>query len=147
MLLKCFASIKSEKVIANKKRKNIKNRVYDKTSFFRLESRTTKAERKNEHLEAQSTRDNWKFFGIEDQENETWEPLDDKVREYMRKELNLDDRKIKTERAHQLPSRSSPRPIFVKISFYKDRKAVFSDIQRETQGRQQRGYEWRTNGQ
>ena len=95
-----------------------------KTSFFRLESRTTEAERKHEHLEAMSRRDNLKFFGIEDQEKETWEQSEDKVREYMRKELNLDDSEIKIERAHRLPNKSSPRPIIVKFSFYKDRETV-----------------------
>ena len=38
-----------------------------------LETRVKEAERKNENLEAQSQRDNLKFYGIEDDRKETWE--------------------------------------------------------------------------
>lgn len=95
-----------------------------KTSFSKLEVRTTEAEKKNENLEAQSRRDNLKFFGFQDDGTETWEQSEDKVRDYIRTELNINDSDMKIERAHRLPSKNSPRPIIVKFSFYKDRDSV-----------------------
>ena len=95
-----------------------------KTAFSKLEVRTTEAEKKNENLEAQSRRDNLKFFGFQDDDKETWEQSEDKVREYIRTELNINDSDIKIERAHRLPSKNSPRPIIVKFSFYKDKDNV-----------------------
>ena len=56
------------------------------------------------------------------------------MREYMRKELNLNDRGIKTERAHRLPNKSSPRPIIVKFSFYKDRETVLRAYRQKRKG-------------
>ena len=95
-----------------------------KTSFAKLEVRTAEAEKKSENLEAQSRRDNLKFFGFEDDGTETWEQSENKVRGYIRNELHIDDTDIKIERAHRLPSRNSPKPIIVKFSFFKDKDSV-----------------------
>ena len=95
-----------------------------KTSFAKLEVRTAEAEKKSEYLEAQSRRDNLKFFGFEDDGTETWEQSENKVRGYIRNELHIDDTDIKIERAHRLPSRNSPKPIIVKFSFFKDKDSV-----------------------
>ena len=54
-----------------------------KTAFSKLEVRTAEAEKKSENLEAQLRRDNLKFFGFQDDDKETWEQSEDKVREYI----------------------------------------------------------------
>ena len=92
-----------------------------KTAFSKLEVRTAEAEKKSENLEAQSRRDNLKFFGFQDDDKETWEQSEDKLWEYIRTELNINDSDIKIERAHRLLGKNSPRPIIVKFSFYKDK--------------------------
>ena len=77
---------------------------------------------KNETLEAQSRRDNLKFYNIEDDRNETWEQSEEKVVKYLSDELNIDGCHI--ERAHRLPSKSTPRPIIAKFSFFKDKDKI-----------------------
>ena len=77
---------------------------------------------KNEKLEAQSRRDNLKFYNIEDDRNETWEQSEEKVVKYVSDELSIDGCHI--ERAHRLPSKSTPRPIIAKFSFFKDKDKI-----------------------
>lgn len=94
------------------------------TSIIKLESRTAEIERKNEQIEAQSRRDNLKFYGIADETKESWEQSEVKIREYIKTELNIDESNVKIERAHRLPSKTSPRPIIAKFSFYKDKETI-----------------------
>ena len=111
------------------------------TSVINLETRLNETEKKNEHLEAQHRRD--KFFGITpDDQKETWEESENKVRYYLSNELMIDDRDIKFERAHRLPSKSSkssPRPIIVKFSHFKDRETVLKKYRKERRGDAQPG--------
>lgn len=58
-------------------------------SVARLEARMAETEKKNEHLEAQSRRENLKFYGINDEQGESWEQSEAKVREYLTRELNI----------------------------------------------------------
>ena len=46
------------------------------------------------------------------------------VRGYISQTLGIDDTDIKIERAHRLPAKSSPRPLIVKFSFYKEKDRV-----------------------
>ena len=46
------------------------------------------------------------------------------VRDYIRNDIDLDERDINIERAHRLPSKEKPRPVIVKFSFYKDREKI-----------------------
>ena len=79
---------------------------------------------KVEHLEAQSRRENLKFFNIPESKGETWEQSEDKVRQYLKDNLDIDESKISIERAHRLPSSSKPRPIIVKFSLFKDKDRI-----------------------
>ena len=79
-------------------------------------------QRKNEKLKAQSRRDNLNFYNIEDDRNETWEQSEEKVVNQLSDELNIDGCHI--ERAHRLPSKSTPRPIIAKFSFFKDKDKI-----------------------
>ncbi|MEW8544943.1 MAG: hypothetical protein AB2693_15565 [Candidatus Thiodiazotropha sp.] len=82
------------------------------------------SQEKCEHLEAQSTRENLRLYGVDEMQNETWEDTEKLVREYISKDLDMDDTDISIERAHRIPSREKPRPIIVKFSFYKDRDRI-----------------------
>ena len=82
-------------------------------------------EKKNEKLESQSRRDNLKFFGFDGERNETWEESENKVKNYISEGLGIDDSDIRIERAHRLAgSKSVPKPIIVKFSFFKDKERV-----------------------
>lgn len=65
-----------------------------------------------------------KFFDIEESVNETWDQSEQKVRDYIRTELELDENGIHIERAHRLPGKFKPRPLITKFSFYKDKDKV-----------------------
>ena len=71
---------------------------------------------KKEQLEAQSRRENLKFYGFTDDKDETWEQSEDKVRTYLSNELHIDEQRMQIERAHRLSSKTSPRLIIVKFS-------------------------------
>ena len=46
------------------------------------------------------------------------------VRDYIRKDLEIDESRVQIERAHRLSSKEKPRPVIVKFSFYKDRDEI-----------------------
>ncbi|MEW8546814.1 MAG: hypothetical protein AB2693_25145 [Candidatus Thiodiazotropha sp.] len=105
-------------------------------SVSNLELRTKETERKNEQLEAQSRRENLKFYGIDDDKAETWDQSESKIREYLSNELELDVSNMKIERAHRLPSQSSPRPIIVKFSHFKDKDLVLKTYRQKRKEKQ-----------
>ena len=96
------------------------------TTVAHLEIRTREADIKNERLEAQSRRDNLRFYGFDDKQDETWEESENTIRSYIANELNLFESSVQIERAHRIPSKTSPRPVIVKFSFYKDRDKVLN---------------------
>ena len=77
-----------------------------------------------EKIEAQSRRSNLNIYGIEEDHDESWETTEGKFREYVSRELNLNESNIQTERVHRLRSKGKPSPIIVKFSFFKDRDLV-----------------------
>lgn len=83
---------------------------------------------KNEKLEAQSRRDNLKFYNMHGESQETWEQSENKIRTYLSEKLGIDGCHI--ERAHRLPSKSTPRPIIAKFSFFKDKEKVLKGVER-----------------
>ena len=64
------------------------------------------------------------IYGIEEDHDESWETTEGKFREYVSRELNLNESNIQTERVHRLRSKGKPSPIIVKFSFFKDRDLV-----------------------
>ena len=77
---------------------------------------------KNDNLEAQSRRDNLKFYNVEEEQNETWEQSENKIRAYLSDELNSEG--CHTERTHRLPRKSKPMSLIAKFSFFKDKDKV-----------------------
>ena len=94
------------------------------TKVTTLEAELKFSQPKCEQLEAQSRRENLRLYGMEEKQNETWEETAQNVRDYIRKDLDMDERDINIERAHRLPSKEKPRPVIVKFSFYKDREKI-----------------------
>ena len=94
------------------------------TKVTTLEAELKLSQRKCEQLEAQSRRENLRLYGMEEKQNETWEETEQNVRDYIRKDLDMDERDINIGRAHRLPSKEKPRPVIVKFSFYKDRETI-----------------------
>lgn len=47
-----------------------------------------------------------------------------KVRGYISQELEIDETQIRIERAHRLRSKTTPKPIIVKFSFFKEKDEV-----------------------
>ena len=94
------------------------------TSMAEMERRNKETEMKYEKLEAQSRRENLKFFDIEESEGETWDQSELKIRQYITNDLQIDDTNINIERAHRLPGKTKPRPLIAKFSFYKDKDKI-----------------------
>ena len=109
------------------------------TTVIGLETKVLETERKNEQLEAQSRRENLKFYGVDEDQNETWEQSETKVRDYLSNELDMNETDIKIERAHRLPSKSKPRPIIVKFSYFKDKDAVLRKYRAKRKEREEAG--------
>ena len=117
--------LKLDNIQLKQQNETLSNQVTDlTTTVISLEIRVLETEKKNEQLEAQSRRENLKFHGINEDENETWDQSETKIRDYLVTELELDGANIKIERAHRLPSKSKPRPIIVKFSHFKDKDEV-----------------------
>ena len=103
------------------------------TQLVTLEGRLVIAEGKVEKQEAQSRRDNMIFYNVPQENKETWETSETKVRKFINDELGMNEKEIMMERAHRLPSRRKVerQPIIVKFSHYKDREAVLKTFRRK----------------
>ena len=75
-------------------------------------------------MEAQSRRENLKFYNIQESGKASWAESENKVRKYLTDDLHIDESKISIERAHRIGSQNKPRPVIVKFSFYKDKDRV-----------------------
>ena len=116
---------KLDNIQLKQQNQTLSNQVTDlTTTVISLESRVIETEKKNEQLEAQSRLENLKFYGVNEDEGETWDQSETKIRDYLSQELGLDEASMKIERAHRLPSKSKPRPIIVKFPHFKDKDQV-----------------------
>ena len=107
-------NLRNDNKVLKKQNTKLVDQVAELSStVVNLETRVKEAEKKNENLEAQSRRENLKFYGIEDDRRETWEQTELKTRNYLSTQLDIDESNIQIERAHRLPSRSNPRPVIV----------------------------------
>ena len=111
---------KMEKSVADLKRENEKLNHAN----VELSKKVDNLNAKVEQLEAQSRRENLKFFNIPESDRETWEESENKIRKFLKENLDQDETAISIERAHRLPSPSKPRPIIVKFSHFKDKNRV-----------------------
>ena len=103
----------------------INNNVKELTDRVeKLETDLKSSEEKRDRLEAQSRREKLRLHGLPDDRDETWDETEDKVREYISKDLNLDQSSISIERAYRIQGTEKPRRVIVKFSFYKDKEKV-----------------------
>ena len=84
------------------------------------------------YLEGQTKRDNLVFFGIPEQQEETWDDCEDEVRKVLDENLKLQgalsDNEVGIERAHRIGKKQQgkTRPIVVKFSRYKTKNAILN---------------------
>ena len=80
-LERSVSALQSENMILKEQNKILSEKVELLTnSVDDMKKSALENEMRSERLEAQSRRDNLKFYGIEDKRNETWEEAEDKVR-------------------------------------------------------------------
>ena len=108
----------------------------------------TEADAKLVDLEDRSRRNNIRFEGIKERENESWEDCENKIYDLLENKLEMDIENVPIERAHRTgkKNKNRPRPIVAQFSFYKDkmnilknckklkktRFSIFEDFSRET---------------
>ena len=81
---------------------------------------------KVDKLEGHSRRNNLKFRVISGQINEPWDETEQKIRDFIKTELDRPDLEhVDIERAHRVKSKDSSKcPIIVKFTKYKDREQI-----------------------
>ena len=81
---------------------------------------------KIDNLEGHSRRNNLRIHGIEGTLNERWDVCEEKVRDFIKTDLNLPEfENVEIERAHRLKSRDKDKcTIIVKFNRYKDREQI-----------------------
>ena len=96
-----------------------------------LEKDLKQSELKREKLEAQSRRENLRFYGIEQDRDETWQESEGKIKDYIAKDLEMNVSEITIERAHRMKSGQKPYPIIAKFAFFKEKEAVLKAYRRK----------------
>ena len=81
---------------------------------------------KRDYLENQSRRNNIRIDGLEEDNNESWEQSETKVRALLQEKLNLDPTTIEIERAHRTGRKAGgkPRQIVAKFLRLKDKISI-----------------------
>ena len=102
-------------------------------------------ERRVVKQECFNRRNNIKFFGISDNEQESPEDTEAVLRNFLHKETKLSKKyldDVKFERVHRIPTRvreekinQHPRPIIAKVSFFKDKQQIKSHIKHLPRGK------------
>ena len=105
----------------------------DENEKLRIENREIKDElsklyTKMDTLESHSRRNNLRIYGIRSELNDTWEVTEQRVRNFIKDELDMQDQEhVEIERAHKLGSKHSDRsPIIVKFGRYKDKDMILN---------------------
>ncbi|XP_070545564.1 uncharacterized protein [Ptychodera flava] len=77
-------------------------------------------------LRGQMKRDNLLFKGISQDDDETWDQSESKVKSFITDKLGLNGDNIEVDRVHRLSSsRVRPQPILAKFARYQQRKQVY----------------------
>ena len=102
-------------------------------------------ERRVVKQECFNRRNNIKFFGISDNEQESPEDTEAVLRNFLHKEMKFSKKhldEIEFERVHRIPTRAReekinrhPRPIIAKVSFFKDKQQIKSHIKHLPRGK------------
>lgn len=94
--------------------------------------------RKVDQMENQSRRENLIFHNIPESEDESWEQCETKVRRFISEELELDEIRMSVERAHRLNTNSSPKPVIMKFSRFKDKDKVLRTYREKVKAHRER---------
>ena len=138
-LEKSVATLKSENTLLKRRAKNYYKKVeHLLNSINEVRKIAIDSERRNERLEMQSRGDNLKFYGIDEEKNETWADTETKVRHEISR-LGLDESSVSIKRAHRLPGGPSPKPIIMKFSFFKDRDTLLATYRTQRYWTQRKG--------
>ena len=80
-------------------------------------------------LEDHSRRNNRRFEGIKEHENESWEDCENKIYGLLENKLEMDIENVVIERAHQTwkKSKNRSRPIVAQFLFYKDKMNILKN--------------------
>lgn len=101
---------------------------------LQTELEQTKQQLTQEHdarlkLEYHSRRNNLKFYGVPEEDGETWQMCEHKILKIINLEFRLNVDNMPMERCHRVGMQNKaskqPRPIIAKFSFYKDRNQVW----------------------
>ena len=98
----------------------------EENAFLKQEVATLRSRIIN--MEAHSRRENLLFDEINDTDRETWENCENKLRDFLKNNLNLDtSHEIRFERVHRLGpfTTGKCRTIIAKFSFFKEREIVW----------------------
>lgn len=90
----------------------------------KLETDLKSREEMRERLEAQPRRENLRFHGIPKDRDEPREETKEKIKDYISRDLDMNQASTSIERAHRMQSVETPRPAIIKDSFYQDKERV-----------------------
>ena len=121
--------LKSENKILKSKNEKLTNEMSVLTSKVEnMETIIAKNTKKQEQLELQSKKCNLKFYGLNQEQNETAIDSETKVRRYILNDLEISDDDYSIDNSFRIPSRSSPKPILVQFSNVKQRDTILSSF-------------------
>ena len=80
-------------------------------------------------LEDRSRRNNLRFDGIKEHENESWEDCKNKIYDLLENKIEVDIENVVIKRAHQTGKKNKNRfrPIVAQFSFYKDKMNILNN--------------------
>ncbi|XP_077989320.1 uncharacterized protein LOC144443652 [Glandiceps talaboti] len=85
-----------------------------------MKNKLINMEREMDKQQGQMRRDNLIFLGLEEDDDETWDDTENKLKSFNSDNLDLNGDEIEFERTHRLNSaKSNPKPIIAKFSKYK----------------------------
>ena len=120
----CSATARLRRLQSNSE---IKENVKDLANRVEtLETELQASEEKRERLEAQSRRENLRFYGMPEDKDETCEETESKAKQYITCNSNLETNpsNLSVESAHRIQSTDRPRPIIAYFRFYKENKKI-----------------------
>ena len=92
----------------------------------RVDKQMTNMQRQIDNLEGHSRRSNVIFYGIPEEDEESWETSETKVLDLTKSTMEIAE-DIRFDRVHRLGRRkqNSPRPIIAKLTYFKDKQKIF----------------------
>ena len=93
----------------------------------RVDKKLMSLQNQIDNLESHSRRSNVIFYGVPEDEEETWEASENKVLDLTKSTMQIAE-DIRFDRVHRLGRKrqNSPRPIIAKVTFFKDKQKIFN---------------------